>query len=201
MFELELERGGLNYQAGDCTLLVRTDRVDSRPYSFSSHPDEPVLRFLVRRIGTDVVSSFSAWLASLRPGDDIGVGTPFGWFRPGRHPQEVWFATGTGISPFLAALRSRSPVRPLSFCVGTRFPEDAVLRAWTEERAPVSWAFSRSSDEGPARRVTALAEEVPVGAEILYFLCGNQRMIVSVGEILKTRGVQSRQIREELFFQ
>ena len=194
-----MEREGLEYRAGDCTLLIRADRVDSRPYSFSSHPDEPVLRFLVRRVGGDPVQSFSCWLAGLRPGDDVGIGTPFGWFRPGAGAREVWFATGTGISPFLAALRADRPVRPLAYCIGVRDQGDAVLRGWTEERAPVHWAFSR--DVTHPRRVTAAVEEVPIGPEILYFLCGNQRMIRSVGALLAERGVRSDQIREELFFQ
>lgn len=201
VFELEVERDGLEYRAGDCTLLIRADRVDSRPYSFSSHPDEPVLRFLVRRVGEDPVKSFSAWLDGLGPGDEVGVGTPFGWFRPGCTANEVWFATGTGISPFLAAMRANQPIRPLAYCIGVRHPDDAVLRSWTQERAPACWAFSRSSNEGEPRRVTAFAGEVPIGDEIQYFLCGNQRMIRSVGELLRGRGVRPDQIREELFFQ
>ena len=169
-----MEREGLEYQVGDCTLLIRQDRIDSRPYSFSSHPDESVLRFLVRSLdgpGTD--QSFSLWLSTLGPGDEVGVGTPFGWFRPGVSDREVWFATGTGVSPFLAALRAGLPVRPLAFCIGARSVDDAFLRPWLEEHAPVHWAFSRFPDEEqPPRRVTALAREVPTGPDIQYFLCG-----------------------------
>lgn len=202
MFELEIERDGLDYRPGDCTLLIRADRVDSRPYSFSSHPDEPVLRFLIRKVGVNPVSSFSTWLSGLAPGDEVGIGTPFGWFRPGTAGQEVWFATGTGVSPFLAALRSDSPRRPLAYCIGVRNPDDAVLRDWTEERAPVMWAFSRVDQGGEVpRRVTAFASKVPIGPEILYFLCGNQRMILAVAELLRASGVRPDQIREELFFQ
>jgi ferredoxin-NADP reductase len=202
VFELEVEREGLEYACGDCTLLIRGDRIDSRPYSFSSHPDESVLRFLVRRIeGVGPERSFSQWLSSLVPGDEVGVGTPFGWFRPGQSSNEVWFATGTGVSPFLAALRAQSPVRPLAFAVGLRGPEDAVLKPWLEERAPVSWAFSRFTEGQGPRRVTADAEAVPTGPHVSYYLCGNQRMIRSVAEILKSRGVASGQIHEELFFQ
>ena len=202
MFELEVERDGLDYRTGDCTLLIRNDEVDSRPYSFSSHPDEPVLRFLVRRLEGPAPLSFSQWLDRLEPGEELGVGSPFGWFHPGESAQEVWFATGTGISPFLGALRARSPRRPLAFCVGLRGPEDAVLRPWVEERAPVHWSFSRFTEGGvPPERVTQQAQEVPIAPEIRYFLCGNQRMIRSVAEILRGRGVNPSQICEELFFQ
>lgn len=200
MFELEIEREGIEYQVGDCTLLIRDRGVDSRPYSFSSHPDEPVLRFLIRALGDASGASFSRWLESLRPGEHVGVGTPFGWFRPGRSSQEVWFATGTGLSPFLSALRGRSPLRPLSLLVGVRDPSDAVLRPWLEDRAPVSWAFSRIRSDRSPRRVTDSVGEVPVGPEIGYFLCGNQRMIHEVAEGLQSRGVLASQIHEELFF-
>lgn len=203
MFELEVEREGLDYRVGDCTLLIRADRIDSRPYSFSSHPDEPVLRFLVRSMegaGTD--QSFSRWLSTRVPGDEVGVGTPFGWFRPGESVREVWFATGTGVSPFLAALRANAPVPPLAFCIGVRGPGDAPLRPWLEQAAPVQWAFSRVGEGAvPPRRVTDLAREVPTAPDIRYFLCGNQRMIRAVAEILAARGVSSSQIQEELFFQ
>lgn len=198
VFELEVERDELEYTSGDCTLLIRDDEIDSRPYSFSSHPDEPVLRFLVRRIeGPHNQGSFSQWLSTRRPGDEVGVGTPFGWFRPGRSASEVWFATGTGVSPFLSALRARTPLRPLAFAVGLRTLEDAVLKPWIESLAPVEWAFSR----GPCpARVTDLASQVPLGPEVQYFLCGNQRMIRDVAVVLKNRGVTPGQIHEELFF-
>lgn len=198
-----MEREDLKYRAGDCTLLIRNDRVDSRPYSFSSHPDEPVLRFLVRRIeGAGEDRSFSQWLSRLDPGDEVGVGSPFGWFRPGLSPNEVWFATGTGVSPFLAALRAHRPHRPLDVSIGLRGPEDAVLRPWMEERAPVHWAFSRFAEQGQgSRRVTDRAGEVPVAPEIEYFLCGNQRMIRAVAATLRERGVAPARIHEELFFQ
>lgn len=183
--------------------MIRGDQIDSRPYSFSSHPDEPVVRFLIRRIdGPGADRSFSQWLSALEPGAEVGVGTPFGWFRPGNGPREVWFATGTGVSPFLAALRAAVPIRPLAFSVGLRGPEDAVLRSWVEERSPVDWAFSRFTEGGKApRRVTDLAETVPVGPEIEYFLCGNQRMIKAVAATLARRGVPASRIHEELFFQ
>jgi ferredoxin-NADP reductase len=146
--------------------------------------------------------SFSAWLASLGPGDEVGVGTPFGWFHPGRSAGEVWFATGTGVSPFVAALRSSLPVRPLALFVGVRGPDEAVMRPWIEERAPTRWAFSRSGEPGETfRRVTEFAEEVPVGPGIRYFLCGNPRMIREVKALLKIRGIDPFQIHEELFFQ
>ena len=203
MFEIEVEREGVDYQAGDCTLLIRPDQVDSRPYSFSSHPDEPVLRFLVRKIeGTGSEQAFSPWLSSLGPGDEVGVGTPFGWFHPGSHDQEVWFATGTGVSPFLAALRAKNPIRPLAFCVGVRSPQDAVLPDWIGSRVPARWAYSRFSHSGqPPQRVTEFAQDVPISPEIGYFLCGNQRMIKAVAQILRDRGVAPSQIHEELFFQ
>jgi len=202
VFELEVEREGLDYRCGDCTLLVRGDQVDSRPYSFSSHPDEAVLRFLVRQIeGPGPDRSFSQWLASLKPGDEVGVGTPFGWFRPGQGDQEVWFATGTGISPFLAALRAHRPVRPRAFHVGLRGPDDAVLRPFVEDRAPVDWAWSRFTEGGrPPRRVTDAASTVSVDPELEYYLCGNARMIHEVAAVLRTRGVAPERIHEELFF-
>jgi ferredoxin-NADP reductase len=113
----------------------------------------------------------------------------------------VWFATGTGVSPFLAALRAREPVRPRYFAVGVRSPGDAVLRSWVEELTPVRWAFSRFTEGGQGpRRVTDLVGEVPVEPGLDYFLCGNAAMIHDVAGRLRDRGADPQRIHEELFF-
>jgi len=195
VFEIELERGTLVYSPGDCTLLIRDDQVDSRPYSFSSHPDESVLRFLVRRL--DGNNRFSTWLSERRAGDEVGVGTPFGWFRPGRSEKEVWMATGTGISPFLAVLRGSQGLRPRGLWLGVRSEQDTILSSWLADRVPVHWSFSRSG--GPRRYVGDALEEIPVESDLDYYLCGNQRMCRSLSEKLSNRGVAKKNIHEELF--
>lgn len=201
VFELEVERDGLSYQLGDCTLVIRQDHIDSRPYSFSSHPDEPVLRFLIRELEIpETRPSLSRWLARLTPGSEVGIGTPFGSFRPGHTANEIWFATGTGISPFLAALRGFSRVRPLAFFVGVRSPDDEIHTNETRE-AGVMWYHSRKASLGnPLERVTAAARNCSVDPSLRFFLCGNQGMISEVRNILVERGVQTKAINEERFY-
>lgn len=200
-FELEVDREGLEYAVGDCTLLIRNG-VDARPYSLSSHPDEPTLRFLVRRLGpAEIQRSFSHWLGSLETGNDVGVGTPFGKFHPGQGPREVWLAGGTGLSPFLSALRGARPQAPLVLAVGVRSPEEALWPGWLDQRAPVVWAFSRRAPHGlEPKRLTQVATEVPVAPDIRYYLCGGRSLVQEVSNILLDRGVDARQIHEELFF-
>ncbi len=196
VFELVVSREGLEYRAGDCTLLIRDDGVDSRPYSFSSHPSQSELRFLIRSPATvPSEGQFSTWLASRRPGDLVGLGTPFGGFAPGQSESEVWLATGTGISPFVACLRGPSNFRPRLY-FGVRSRAEALFSEFLESRCDVQWYFSR---EEPRRHIR-VNESFPIGPGHQYYLCGNPRMIQSCSEQLATLGIEPARIHEESFF-
>jgi ferredoxin-NADP reductase len=198
VFELVLARNGLTYRAGDVTLLVRDDGVDSRPYSFSSHPDQFELRFLVRQLGgLQDPASFSGWLATRTPGDEVGVGTPFGWFRPGLAKNEVWLATGTGIAPFLSALRGQLLAEKPELYFGLRYRSEAFLTDFLEFHCRIHWQFSR---EVPSRKVHVHLPGFPLGEKSLYFLCGNGAMIRSCALALRELGVGPDRIHEESFF-
>ena len=114
--EILLAQGDVTFEPGDCLSLYAEDNRTSRPYSIASGVDEPVLRFLIKRVEGGEVTSF---LASRRPGDMVLASLPYGWFRPGQNNGEspfVFVATGTGIAPFLSYVKSfpsRPPVQPL----------------------------------------------------------------------------------------
>ena len=104
LLELSLERKGVIFEPGDC-LAIYTPSGTSRPYSISSGIDEEVLRFLIRVMPGGEVS---AQLAELITHDTLELSSPFGWFRPGAHRTEnapIFFATGTGLSPFVSYLQ------------------------------------------------------------------------------------------------
>jgi ferredoxin--NADP+ reductase len=201
VFELQLERGGVNFVPGDCMALYAEDGKTSRPYSVASGLDEDILRFVVRRMPGGVVSPY---LADRRPGDTVRVSPPFGWFRPGRPPQPapfVFIATGTGISPFLSHFRSRPEAPPLQCLYGVRTLKDAVDYEWVRTMCPLKVAVSRERAKGHHHgRVTDFLDDMPVAPDIHYYLCGLDAMIDEVTRWLEENEVEITHIHRECFF-
>lgn len=201
IFEIQLERDGLPFVPGDCLALFAADGRVSRPYSIASGTADPVLRFLVRRMPGGEVSPY---LAERKAGDVVRVSPPFGWFRPGEHADRrpfVFIATGTGVAPFLASLRSRPGLRPAAFLYGVRQAADRVDPDWLRDVAGARIAVSRADAPGCHRgRVTDLLGELPLGAGVDYYLCGLDAMIDDVTNWLEARGIDITRIHRECFF-
>ena len=201
VFELVLKRAGVEFQPGDCFAIFNSEGV-SRPYSAASGNQERYLRFIVRRMPGGAVSQ---WLATRGPGDEVELSAPFGWFRPGRSggPGEasVLIATGTGIAPFLSALRSFPELEPMLCLHGVRRLADAVDVDYLRDRCPFQLCVSR--EEAPPHhhgRVTDLLSEIPRGERANYYLCGLDAMVREVGRWLEVRNVHHTRIHREVFF-
>ncbi len=187
---------------GDCLALFGPDRRTSRPYSLCSGTDEPVIRFLVRRIPGGQVSD---WLGGRQPGDEVAMSPPFGWFRPARlGPGEraVYLATGTGIAPFLAALRSPGTPTPAALGWGVRRMADLSARAELTGVEPLWLTVSREAPEPgvQAGRITQFLDRLPRADTVHYFLCGLDAMIDETTDWLEARGVPLARIHRECFF-
>jgi ferredoxin-NADP reductase len=201
VFELVLGRDDVEFQPGDCCAIFNPHGV-SRPYSVSSGIDEPHLRFVVRLIPGGAVSE---WLATRSAGDEIELSAPFGWFRPGFGGEpgdpSVLIATGTGIAPFLSALRSSPDFEPVICLYGVRSLADAVALDYLRRRCLLRLCVSR--EEAPPHhhgRVTDLIEEIPREERTNYYLCGLDAMVREVGQWLEGRGVHYTRIHREVFF-
>jgi ferredoxin--NADP+ reductase len=201
VFELVLERGGVEFQPGDCFAIFNPDGV-SRPYSASSGNHERYLRFVVRRMPGGAVSE---WLATRGPGDEVELSPPFGWFRPGHGSEpgdpSVLIATGTGIAPFLSALRSFPDLEPAICLYGVRSLADAVGLDYLRDRCTFRLCVSR--EEAPPHhhgRVTDLLGEIPREQRTNYYLCGLDAMVREVGQWLEQHGVHYTRIHREVFF-
>jgi len=205
VFELVLEREGVTFQPGDCFAIANPGGV-SRPYSASSGSKEPHLRLVIRRMPNGQVSQ---WLAARAPGDAVDISLPFGWFRPGYHLEgggdpndpSIFVATGTGIAPFLSALRSFPNLQPLVCLYGVRCLADAVGLDYLRDRCPLRLCVSR--EQVPPHhhgRVTDLLSEIPVNQRANYYLCGLDAMIDEVSQWLERHGVHFTRIHREVFF-
>jgi len=201
VFELVLERDGVEFEPGDCFAISNPGGA-SRPYSAASGSGEPHLRFIIRRMPGGAVSG---WLAGRAPGDEVELSEPFGWFRPGNGGEpgdpSVLIATGTGIAPFLSALRSFPDLKPEACLYGVRSLADAAGLDYLRERAPVRLCVSREAAPPHHHgRVTDLLGEIPCSEPANYYLCGLDAMIDEVSRWLQGRGVHFTRIHREVFF-
>ncbi len=201
LFELVLERDGVTFEPGNCFAISHPCGA-SRPYSASPGVDDPQLRFLIRRMHGGQVSP---WLADRTPGDEVQLSDLFSWFRPTQSVKlrdwSIFVATRTGIAPFISALRSLPDLRPIVCLYGIRRLSDAAAIDYLHARCKLRLCISRESAP-PYRhgRVTDLLDEVPIGDDINYYLCGLDAMIEEASQRLQERGVHYAQIHREVLF-
>ncbi len=198
VFTLRLERNGLAFVPGDCLALYGEDGRTSRPYSIASGTGEPGLEFLIRRIPGGAVSD---WLATRRPGDRIRVSPPFGWFRPADPPEapKIYFATGTGISPFLSAARSGA-VPPIQLFFGVRRASNLLGGGFKAGECHA--CVSRETVPGThGGRITELFDRIRIDPTAHYYACGLDTMIDDVAVYLEGRGIPCTHLHRECFFQ
>lgn len=201
IIELSIERDGIMFTPGDCVAISNAHGL-SRPYSVCSGVHDPELRFVIRCMPNGTVSQ---WIASRSPENEIELSPPFGWFRPGQSGEtgdpSVFIATGTGIAPFLSALRSLPGLKPDLMLYGVRQLADALALDYLESRTPFKLCVSGKNT--PAHhhgRVSDLLEQIPMKENTHYYLCGLDAMIDEISEWLEQRGVHFTHIHREVFF-
>ncbi len=199
LFELVLDRNGLEFAPGDCTAIY-TDTDKSRPYSISSGANENELRFTVRKMEGGEVSP---WLMDRQPGDTLRITPPFGWFRPGQEIDEapfVFIATGTGIAPFLSYQKTFE--HPPAHCLyGVRRGADAIGFTELHDWCPTLLAVSREqTTKHHHGRVTDLLNRLPIDSDTHYYCCGLESMVNEVSAWLQANGIALMHIHREVFF-
>ncbi len=198
LFELSLARQDVEFESGDCVAIFNAENV-SRPYSIAAGTEEDRLRFLIRRLPGGKVSE---WLARRKPGDPVQISPPFGWFRPGQAGgKSIFFATGTGIAPFLSYLRSAENSADVQCFYGCRRFDETLERDYLRDKCKLTLAISREQiDHHHHGRVTDFLEELPLDENTNYYLCGLDAMINQVTDWLEDHGVDFTRIHREVFF-
>jgi len=200
-FELSLARPeGFAFRAGQHVRLQSQGL--ERDYSLTSGPKEARLALCIRHVPEGALTPF---LASLEPGAELAFSGPRGHFafRPSGRPA-VFVATGTGIAPFAAMVRSG--VRDFLLLHGVRAPEDLayedLFRSAAGEVVPCLTGQGSGQNAGPGAfpgRVTAYLEEcLPQGAYDFY-LCGREEMIRDV-TLLVDEAFPGSRVYAEIFF-
>ena len=187
------------FKAGQVIGIALQEDGPRRLYSICSGEHENEVRILYNIIEEGYLTPR---LSDLETGDTIWITEPRGEFTGNEKPA-VWIATGTGIAPFYAMLRSGMGANKI-LIHGNRYLEqfhfydefDALLgsnyiRCCTVER-----------DESVfSGRVTEYLDEQPfLNPGLMYYLCGNAQMVVDIRDRLISKGIPFDHIVSEIYF-
>ncbi len=180
-----------------------------RAYSMASPPAGARFEFCLNRVREGV---FSPFLFDLSPGDTVRLTGPYGVFQ-WREPvsDSVLVATGTGIAPLRAMLRSRvgrDPGHCFTLVFGVRHEEGLLYREEFEDlaarypnfrfwptltRPPADWT-------GRAGRVQEhLVEATGARRDVDVYICGLREMVEQVRDLLAEMGLERRRVIYERY--
>jgi CDP-4-dehydro-6-deoxyglucose reductase len=185
----------------------------TRAYSIASPRAGNRFELCLNRVPDGLVSP---WLFGLKPGDEVDMHEPLGYFTL-RHPgrRAVFVATGTGIAPFRSMLLDHLPrMQPhITLVFGVRHEKGLLYRDELEKLAEAYPTFrflptvTRPTANWPGRigRVQAhldeaLAIRTPEEmSNIDVYICGLKEMVDDVRRELKQRGFDRKQIIYEKY--
>ena len=141
-------------------------------------------------------------LAKLKKGDQLFVSKPYGSFKPTAEVPMWWIATGTGIAPFYAMLKSGYTAQKLLH--GAREASFFYFEREFKEGLKHDYVRCGSGTDcqgdflGRVTRWLELADELPTNHR--YYLCGRALMVVEVRDLLISKGIPYENIISEIFF-
>lgn len=206
-----LGAGPLSYTPGQFVSFVDVvnGRRVTRAYSIASPPEGNRFELCLNRVKDGL---FSPHLFALEPGQEVEMTGPLGYFVP-RDPfrDSVFVATGTGIAPFRAMLRSphvAGSACDITLLFGARYEHGLLYRAEFEALAAARPAFRfwpaitrpDPSWAGRTGRVTEHLDQALAGrTDVDVYVCGLRAMVDAVRAMLRDRGFPKRQVITEKF--
>jgi ferredoxin--NADP+ reductase len=187
------------FQTGQFVILKIPGSAEKREYSVYSGENDNFLEVLVREIEGGKVSGR---LKKLKPGTEIEVEGPFGFFKfnPEKFTSQkfLFVATGTGISPFHSFVRT-FPELDYQLVHGVRLMEEAYEHA-DYQKEKVTLCLSGEETGDFYGRVTDYLFTQKIDRETNCFLCGNSEMIYEMFDILTGKGIPVSNIYSEVYF-
>ena len=201
-YVLRFEKEGLEFNPGQYLSVGPKGDINMREYSIYSPTSAPYLEILIKEVDRGYVSRK---LKSQKPGDEVYVEGPFGFFTLSEEQQKnplFFVGTGTGISPFHCFVGSYSH---LSYTLihGIRSLSEGYEYGDYDPNRVVSCVSKE--DKGAFKgRVTdylrGLQGKQKIPPNALFYLCGNCDMIYEVYDILTTAEIPAKQIFAEVYF-
>lgn len=183
-------------QATDVALDRDGWRGETRPFSFTSQPEDNFLEFTIKSYPRGGVTE---QIATLEPGEALLIGEPFGAIRdkgPG-----VFIAGGAGVTPFIPILRRRHREGRLAGCMlvfSNRTEKDIILRQEWQEMTDLVTVFTVTRDgdsQLPHQKVDeAFLREVIADTEGNFYVCGPPAMVDDVTAALRRLGAEPEEL-------
>jgi len=184
---------------GQVVALSVNHSIAPRIYSLCNGSNDSQLQILFD-LNSDGV--LTPKLSQLKPGDRIYVSKPYGQYLPSEKEPMWWIATGTGIAPFHAMLRSG--YRAVKLIHGARESSQFYFADEFGEALKENYIRCNSGTDGSgafAGRVTRYLQECnALPMNIKYYLCGQTSMVVEVRDLLISKGIPYENIIAEIFF-
>jgi ferredoxin/flavodoxin---NADP+ reductase len=198
-FVLRLDRGNMEFRAGQHIIVGLEGELDQREYSVYSGENDDYLEILVREV---LYGKVSLQLKQCKPGQLLQVNGPFGSFGPESFEmfsrKLVFIASGTGISPFHSFVRSYPGIN-YTLIHGVRYRSEAYeMNDYDPGRYIL--CTSKELNGGHKGRVTRFLPGYPVNRDMLFYVCGNNSMIYEVYHILRDKGIPPENIFSEVYF-
>ena len=200
-YVLRFSRGGLKFKPGQHLKIGVNGSEEHREYSIYSGTEEEFLEVLIKEVDDGLVSR---QLRNLRPGEEISVEGPYGFFltdvNPAQGEKVLFVASGTGIAPFhsyvLSGQKAYSDYRILH---GIRNIEESYDSDRYMEGRYVACTSRGNNGDFHGRITDYLRSDVEEKADKTY-LCGNSNMIVDAMDILVAQGYGYDQLFTEVYF-
>ncbi len=181
-----------------------------RSYSLSNLPASNILETYV---DTTPMGPGSIFFLDAKVGQELSFLVPLGQFVYKEKELETkpayFFATGTGVVPFLSMIRYALEVqetkREILLHLGASTEDKLIGHSmWLdlEKRFPnfkyVPHVTRSSSWVGEKDRITGKAHEVPKNSDV--YICGDKNMISDVEALLLQKGIKKENIYYERFY-
>lgn len=199
-YVLELERKGMEFEAGQHILLGDSDSIHKREYSIYSGTNDEHLEVLIKEVEEGAVSKQLKKLAS---GSVLEVEGPLGFFsidpKMIREKRKFLFvASGTGIAPFHSMVKS-IPGLDYTLLHGVRYAEEAYEKdAYGDGKYIL--CTSRDDKGDFNGRLTDYIKQHDFDKDTICYFCGNFNMIREAMNLLEKKGIPPAQLHAEVYF-
>lgn len=171
----------------------------SHPFTISSHPSLPGLRFSIKQVG-----DFTKALSNVQKGTTAIVDGGYGTFSNTvvHTPRQVWVAGGIGITPFLAMAKQIPKDQKVDLFYSLKSKTEAVyldeLSADVKANPNLRLHTWYSDSQGllSAEEVSRQAGNVH---DATYFVCGPPAMMKALRKQFNHLGVKNSHIQTEEF--
>ncbi len=190
----------LSGQATNVAIIKAGWEEESRPFTFTSKPDDDHLEFVIKMYPEH--EGVTHELRNLKPGDQLLIDEPWGAIR--YDGVGLFIAGGAGITPFISIFRTLHATGELAgnrLLFGNKTRRDVIL-----EKELRTWLgndfVNVLSDENIDRIVHGFIDEKLIKENLTgskVYVCGPPPMMDAVGDALKQLKVGNSDIITEVF--